>query len=126
MTPTQIIGAFRARLLTLPNAPAIVWEDEHADPARPYLAVQHVPASRVEPGMAGGGAYTTGYFAVTVVTARGQQSHPAHAIAAGIIAHFPKALPLGRLRITGARLANPGFTDGTDYRLPVRIDYIAT
>ena len=126
MTPQEIVQAFGQRLAAMPQVPPIVWEDQDASPARPCLSVQHVPVTRETPGIAGGASYVTGYFAVTVMAARGGLAQDANAIATAILAHFPKALALGRMRITQARIGAPGFIDGADYRLPVRIDYIAT
>ena len=123
MTPAQIVRAFGERLMTLPDAPAIVWEDQDANPARPVLSVQHVPAIRQERGLAGGALWQTGYFVVTVHTTKGGLANEAHGIAAAILAHFPRALKLDGLTITGARLASAGYPDGADWRLPVRVDY---
>ena len=123
MTPAQIVRAFGERLLTLPDAPTIVWEDQADDPARPFLSVEHNPAIRQERGLAGGGLWQTGYFVLNIRTAKGGLANDAHAIAGRILAHFPRALRLDGLTITGARLASAGYPDGADWRLPVRVDY---
>ena len=126
MTPAQILQAFGQRLETLPQAPTIVWPDQDANPARPYLTVQHVPAIRDFPDLAGRVLWQTGYFSVVIVMSAGDFAGQANTIAGAIMEHFPKTLRFGGLLITGSRLAAPGYTDGTDYRLPVRIDYTVT
>ena len=126
MTPQEIVTAFGQRLEAMPMVPPIVWEDQDADPARPCLSVQHVPVTREEVDIAGGGLWQTGYFVVTVMTERGGLAQEPHAIAAAILARFPKATRLGGLVVTGARLASAGYPDGADWRLPVRIDYRLT
>ena len=131
ITENEIETAFGQELASPEIAP-IVWPNKtSALPPKPYIVVQHVPATRNSPGMAGGGQIVGGAFVLTVVTGVNQFSTEANTLAAQIMARFSKASTLtagtGKLRIGPAdpvALA-PDRQDG-DWRQPVRVTYTAT
>jgi len=131
MTPEQIENAVGYHLGAMPWAPTIVRANQDADPVRPFISFTHHPVMRTRPGLAGGGAVVErGYFALSIVIARNQFATPANAIAALITARFPKPLqiPVGGGKIVikeDAQISGPGYRDMQDWRLPMRIDYIA-
>ncbi|MBK9073322.1 MAG: hypothetical protein IPL79_20330 [Myxococcales bacterium] len=123
----QILGT---ELLKISSpAPRVVWDNQDASPARPYLQVQMVPVSRQSPGLAGGGVIARGFMQVTVVASAGGFATAALALAQDVADQFPKALRLagtgGVVTITEAARIMPGYTDGTDWRIPVQADYFA-
>lgn len=129
---TEIETAFGQRLTGISPAPSVVWPNKFPAtlPARPFLAVQHVPTSNDSLALSGGGEVQRGYFTVTVVIARDIFTTPANTLAAAIKARFPKGLTLTagtrKMRVWRPAQMLPGFVDGSDWRLPVRIDYLVT
>jgi hypothetical protein len=129
MSPADIENALGQRLALAPSLGTIVYPNDHSNPARPYLVFQHVPVSRSDNTIAGSKAIARGYAVVTIVADRGKFATPANVTAAAIMARFPKGLRLtvgtDSIVVTKPPEVSPpgGYTDGTDWRLPVRIDY---
>lgn len=122
MTELEIRNALGQRLDTLGYS--VAWENVSELPTVPYVAFQVVRVSRDTPGLNGGAAVSRGYMVATVVTAIGGHDTEALTMADAIIAAFPKGLKLGGLAVASSG-ALEGFRDGPDWRLPVRVDYIA-
>ncbi|MDZ7906186.1 MAG: phage tail terminator-like protein, partial [Cypionkella sp.] len=97
MNETIIAHALQQRLVTANLAP-VVFENQNATPARPFLYVQHVPSERIDTAIAGGDVKSRGFMAVTVVIAEGSFATAAMALCDQIDALFPKAL---RMPIAG-------------------------
>lgn len=128
---SEIEEAFGRHLSTTPGVMPIVWPNKNYTAGKPYVDVQHVPTSNDSPGLAGGGGEVErGYFMVTVVTASNQFTGPANAQAGLIKARFAKATTLDvgsrKFRILQPPQFLPGFADDTDWRQPVRVEYIVT
>ena len=126
-TPTQIEQAIGERLKATPGIPDIVWQNQDANPERPFVFMQHVPTARSDVTGDGGGEQATGYFTATVVIAENQYTTPALVIAEAIMAQFPYTLKIsagsGNVSIYQPPHTENGFRDGPDWRVPVRIDY---
>lgn len=128
MTFAQIENALGQRLATMAAVPPIAWPNADAPGAVPYLQVSHFPNTRTNPVLSGGGHNVlTGIFLVTVVAPRNAFTGPASTIAQAVADRFPKALHLtagdGHVVITDPSEPVPGFTDGTYWRVPIRIRY---
>ncbi|MDZ7906420.1 MAG: phage tail terminator-like protein [Cypionkella sp.] len=129
MNEKDIAHALQQRLVTANLAP-VVFENQNANPQRPFIYVQHVPSERVDLAIAGGQVISRGFMAATVVIAEGSFTTPALGLVDAISALFPKAL---RLTITGGVITIPapcrilpGFQDGSDYRVVVQVPYDAS
>lgn len=127
MTLNEIETALGQRLATMAACPPIVWPNRKADPARPYLSVQHVPVGRQNIALAGGAVRITGFVVVTVVTEIDGFTTEANTIAQAVIDRFPAGLriPAGRGHVVIRQEPEPitPFRDGDDWRQPVRIPY---
>lgn len=114
-------------LAAMDGVPAIAWQNKDIDPARPFLATDHVPGSRTDPTLDGEGETVTGQFMVYVVIERGKFTKAANALADKVLQRF-KYGTLISLSIGGILIVKPpevltGYRDGPDWRVPVRIDY---
>lgn len=138
MTPEDIYVAIGAHLATMTDAPTIIREAQNADPARPYISFSHHLIMRTRPGLSGGGSVVqSGFVALSIVTAWGQNSTEANDIAALVMARFPKGLRLPvagsaitirdepRINGSGIHSIDAGYRDMQDWRLPMQIDYRA-
>jgi hypothetical protein len=127
MTFDQIETALGQHLAAMPSCPPIAWPNKDANPARPFLAVQHVPTLRAARQIQGNGYIGEGFMMVTVVAARDTFAGPASVIAQALINRFPQGLRLlagaGRVLIHKPAEPMPAFRDGPDWRQPVRIAY---
>lgn len=133
MNETDISKALGQHLQSLADVPYIVWpnKDKPASVARPYLVVQVVRVSRRAPDLKNGDAVIArGLYQVTVVAALNKDATDADALAGRIAAHFPKAKRLtengGTVTILDAPDILPAMRDGSDWRVPVHIDYEAS
>jgi hypothetical protein len=109
------------------DAPAIAWQNKDIDPARPFLAADHVPGSRTDPTLDGTAETVTGQFMVYVVINGGTFTKPANLLADKVMQRFKYrtliSLAEGGILIVKPPEALPGYRDGPDWRVPVRIDY---
>ena len=124
---TAITDALKEHLASMPDRPATVWENEHADPATlPYLTVASVRAEPFGLTLDGIGHDYTGFLMVNVVTPSGTGTRAAYDLAERIAAHFHGAeIPAdgGQLRINRQPQIMDGYQDGARYRVPVSIRY---
>jgi len=114
-------------LLTMSDIPAVAWQNRDVDPARPFFAVDHVPGSRIDPTLDGYGETVTGQLMIYVVIAGNTFTKPANSLVDKILMHFKYrtliSLTIGGILIVKPPEPLPGYRDGPDWRLPVRIDY---
>ena len=129
MTPVEIERAMGQRLAAMTGVPAIAWPNDDADPARPFLKFQHVPVSRTDATLDGVGETARGYVTITVVAARDKFATAANTLAGSVMAQFEYGLRLsmaaGQITINKPPEALAGYRDGADWRVPVRINYVA-
>lgn len=129
MTPVEIENALGQQLAAMSGAPTIVWPNQDANPARPFILFQHVPVTRTDATLDGVGETARGYVLATVVAARDGFATAANTLAAQIMAQFPYGLRLamtvGEITISKPPEALAGYRDGPDWRVPTRIDYVA-
>lgn len=132
MNAADISKALGQHLMTLADIPTVVWEnkDKPDSVARPYLVTQMVRVSRRSLGLNGGGVVARGYMQVTIVGDLDQFANAAETLADSVAAHFPKALKLtengGVVTISDAPNILPAMRDGSDWRVPVHIDYVTS
>lgn len=128
MTFDQIEQAVGLQLSTLTPAYPIAWPNADFTPNGTYIEFRHSPGERVDPVIAGGYAYQTGIFLLTVVIPAGGFATQANTIAQAIADLFPKALRIpagsGKVVISGPSSLGTGFQDGAYWRQPVRVFYI--
>lgn len=128
---SAIENAFGNRLADA-NLAAVVWPNKSKNlPDKPYIPFDHVPTENENIALNGnGGEIERGYFTVTVVAELNKFSNAANDIADQVAELFPKALELdvGDRKLRIARRPKPlkGYRDGSDWRVPTRIDYIVT
>jgi Bacteriophage related domain of unknown function len=132
ITDTDISNALGQHLATLSPALTIGWPNKHvpAGTPHPYLIFDHVPVSRIDDTLTGGGTIVRGFAVVTVMSEINVFATSASAIADSIAALFPYTL---RLAVTGGTITinNPpevqqGYRDGPHWRVPVKIPYSAS
>ena len=128
MTPVEIENALGQRLAAMGGA-TIVWPNQDANPARPFILFQHVPVLRTDRTLDGVGETATGYVTATVVAERDGFATAANTLAGQVMAQFPYGLALamgvGAITINKPPEVLPGYPDGPDWRTPVRISYVA-
>ena len=109
------------------DAPEIAWQNKDIDPARPFLAADHLPGSRTDPTLDGTGETVIGQLMVYAVIEGNTFTKPANLLADKVINRFKyrTLIPLtnGGILIVKPPEALPGYKDGPDWRVPVRIDY---
>ncbi|QDP53959.1 MAG: hypothetical protein GOVbin2937_36 [Prokaryotic dsDNA virus sp.] len=134
MREADISKALGQYLMGMADAPPIYWENQNVPEgtARPYLSVQMVRVSRRNPDLAGGSAGTIarGYMQITIVSDLDQFATSAEETADAIAAYFVKGTKLeesgGKVTIMEAPSILPALRDGSDWRVPVQIDYWAS
>lgn len=131
MNETDIENAIGKVLSDAALGYPIVWPNKNAvPPSRPYLVFQMARTGIVSPMLAGGTrVYSDGFAMVTVVAQTDKFATPAGRIADSIAALFPagKRIAVTGGQITIAKRAEvlDGYTDDTNWRVPVRITYRA-
>jgi hypothetical protein len=130
MNELAISNALQQRLVAA-NIATVVFENQDANPARPFLFVQHVPTERLDDTLAGGQLISRGFMSVTAVTTEGAFASQAMRLLDRVSAQFPKALRLpldggGVLTIPQPPRILPGFQDKADYRRVVQVFYDAS
>lgn len=114
-------------LSEMTGVPTIAWQNQNINPARPFLVADHVPVSRTDPTLDGTGETVTGQFMVYAVVAGGGFTNAANDLADKIMAHFAYRTLInfdnGDILVVKPPEALPGYRDGPDWRVPVRIDY---
>jgi hypothetical protein len=130
MTELAISHALQQRLVTAAIG-TVVFENQDANPARPFLFVQHVPTERIDLSLAGGQLISRGFMSVTAVIDEGAFATGAMTLLDQVAAQFPKGLRLpldggGVLTIPQPPRILPGFQDLSDYRRVVQVFYDAT
>ena len=130
MSELAISKALQQRLVAAAIG-TVVFENQDANPARPFLFVQHVPTERIDVTIAGGQMISRGFMSVTVVTDEGSFATGGMALIDAVSAQFPKGLRLpleggGVLTIPQPPRILPGFQDLADYRRVVQVFYDAT
>lgn len=114
-------------LSEMDDVPNIAWQNRDVDPVRPFLAADHVPGSRTDPTLDGQGETVTGQLMVYVVIESNSFTKPANLLADKVMQRFKYRtlipLTIGDILITKPPEALPGYRDGPDWRVPVRIDY---
>ena len=124
--------AQRLRTLHVAGSLEVILENRDSIPPRPYIVMQLVPTGRADETMKGTPSQVTetGFMTATVVAESGEFAEAADEIADTICALFPKALRIeatsGMVTIMKPAETLQGFSDGPDWRLPVRIDYEAS
>ena len=129
MNEADISNALGQRLAQAPSLGLVVWENQDVEPAKPYLIFEVVRTGVEDPTLAGGDAIHSGYVMISVVSDTGAFVTPALTIADTIAARFAYGLRLiigtGHATITKPSEVKQGYTDGINWRTPVRVDYEA-
>lgn len=133
ITDTDISNVLEQRLEYLdiyPRLP-IGWpnKDLPAGTPHPFLIFDHVPVSRVDDTLNGGGEIVRGFAQITVMAKPGKFSTSATRITDQIRALYPYTLRLpvtgGEITISQPPQVQQGYPDGPHWRVPVRIPYFA-
>lgn len=114
--------AFWQALANIAGIPAIAWPNRGAEPSRPFVLFDHVPAIWENVTVDASETRADGYIVASVCISQGSFSTPANTVATAILSAFPVGRRLGGACVTQARPL-PGFFDGIGWRQPVRIDY---
>lgn len=131
MTEADISQVLGQHLQTLAGLPTIYWDNQDIPETQnpPYIQVQMVRTGRRNIANDGTAAkVSAGFVQITVVEAENTFATQSQTTADDICAHFPKALGLdgstGRVTITEEPDVVPGFRDGPEWRVPVRVEYV--
>jgi hypothetical protein len=129
MNELAISHALQQRLVDA-EIGTVVFENQNANPARPFLFVQHVPTERLDQTIAGGQLISRGFMSVTAVIDEGVFATGAMTLLDQVAVLFPKGL---RLTISGGVITIPqpprilpGFQDVADYRRVIQVFYDAS
>lgn len=134
MKEADISKALGQHLVALSGLPPIYWENQNVPEGtvRPYLSVQMVRVSRRNPDLGGGssGTISRKFMQVTIVSDLGKFATAGEETADAIAAHFVKGTRLtengGKVSIMDAPNILPAMRGGSDWRVPVQIDYWAS
>jgi len=128
MNDLDISNALQKRLFDAGLA-TVVFENDDAAPTRPFLYCEYVPTEYADAALSGGQKTVRGYLSVIVVIDQGVFSSPAHALADQIEGLFPKATRIaitgGTVTISDAVVRLKGYQADGEYRLPLRIPFVA-
>ncbi|AHD02948.1 phage tail terminator-like protein [Leisingera methylohalidivorans] len=129
---SDISDALAARLEEVVGIPAIIWENEDAEPnpEEEYIVVELVRLPPQDATLNGDGTVQRGFMQAAVLTELGQLARRGERLAENIAEHFPKALKLavpgGKITINRPAFIGKGYRDGTHWRVPVHIHYQAS
>lgn len=122
----DVTEAFNAHLAAMPDRPLTIWENGEAEPAPPYLVVEHIRNQPSRYTLDGMHEYT-GRMQVAVVVEAGTFTAQANAIAAAVAAHFAAdtiiSMGEGVIRVPEAPWIVDGLQDGVRWRVPVQVRY---
>lgn len=123
----KIETAINQYLAGMVGAPTIAWPNKDANPTRPFLTIDHMPGSRDDPTLDGTGETVTGQIHISAVVQENQFTTLANALADKVMSRFAYKTRItfadGVILVTKPPEALPGYKDGPDYRVPVRVDY---
>ena len=114
--------AFGQALSAISGIPTIAWPNRGAEPSRPFVLFDHIPAIWSNVTVDASETRAEGYIVASVCIPQGTFSTAANGYAKSILDAFPVSRRLGGVCVTQARPL-PGFFDGVGWRQPVRIDY---
>lgn len=132
MNADDIANAIGQHLEAMAGVPQIVFEeqDKPSGLITPYLFFQYVPTIEKDDTIDGSSPESEGFATITVVDKPGNFGKAARAIGFDIKDHFyyPLTLPAGGGVVTIRKPAfvPRGFGDGVHFRVPVKIDIIAS
>lgn len=109
-------------LAAVSGIPQIAWPNRSAEPVRPFVLFDHVPANWDNVTVDGSETRADGYFVASVCVSQGGFTVAANTRAKAIMAAFPAGRRLGGVCIIRARPLL-GYFDGVGWRQPVQVDY---
>ncbi|MCZ0963886.1 phage tail terminator-like protein [Paracoccus benzoatiresistens] len=132
MSAAAIEAALKARLAEYADLPK-AWPNQDFDPKdpgnMPYVACDLVRAGTSDRTLEGDAPETVGRLVATVVVAKGTSTGTANRHADAIAALFPRGqrIAAGELAVTVTQPPHirEGMTDGTYWRVPVAITFLA-
>lgn len=127
MTPSQIFDALLARVGTLPgNYPTSYPNQTFTPPANAiYLIAEVFPNRPKWDGLGAGEKLDQGLLQITVVSPKRSGIIPVTQVSDAILAHFPKGLRLGALKVTGEPWVAQPLIEASEVRLPVTVPWVA-
>lgn len=131
MTPSlfEIENALGQHLAATPDIPAIAWPDGYLDAIRPLLIFQHNPFGVSDNTLDSTFPEWRGQVLITVLTDRNDMARQSRQLADTVMGRYPKGLRLNAgagfsVLVTKPPEPRTGFPDGSDWRLPIVIDYM--
>lgn len=109
-------------LAAVDDIPPIAWPNRGAEPPRPFVLFDHVPANWENVTVDGSETRADGFFVASVCVAAGGYTTAANVQSQAIIDAFPAGRRIGGVCIVRARPVR-GFFDGVGWRQPVQVDY---
>lgn len=129
ISEADISQALTEYLKEIPDLLPAAWENKDFTGKLPYLVVEIVRVSRTDRTLKGGKVSSRGYMQVSVVRKLNEWATEAERLADTISDHFkyPQSLAVtgGKITIIKPPFIEQGYRDGSKWRLPVRIDYLA-
>ena len=130
MKKSDISKALGRRISDVNLGYPLAWENKNFGDKRPFLVFELVPISSQDNTLAGGFEIHRGFMQISVVAELNKFSNDADDIADEVAALFPKALKIpitgGTITIIAPAFIGQGYRDGSDWRVPVRVDYEAS
>ena len=123
---SQIIQAAFTRLTQIQNAPPIAWPGINFTPPNQgaWLEVSLFPNEPDDRFWSGERALQIGFIQVSVCVRPGIGLANPTALAESVIAHFPKGLEIGPVKVRKRPYLRPAVTVDHYYFVPVTIPYI--
>ena len=130
MNDLEIRNAIGVRLTSDSMMPKVVAQNKSYMASLPYVSVSFVPTGNIDRTLAGTVTEFFGFMLASVVSDKDQYELPGLEIAQRIVALFPTAMILstlsGIVKINKPCDLLPGYSDGVNWRTPVKVYYHAT
>lgn len=126
MTDQEIFALFKARLVNADLGLTIVEPNDDSFPVKPYFVVDLSVVNRTNRCLSGGTEQAMGVCQITLVSETGEGDSTSRAKAQEVIAIFPYGLRMGsEVLVDQPTKAQNGYRDGSDWRTPVMINFLA-
>lgn len=129
MSEAAVENALKARVLTNTTGLPIAWPNQDHPGTEPFIAVDFVRIARTDPTIKGGHTISQGRLVMAVVVQINSSTETANGHADALAALFPFASSIwaGAVRIDITKPADirEGYRSGSEWRVPVLVDYRA-
>ena len=129
MSEASVESALKARVAANSTGLSIAWPNQDHPGTEPFIAVDFVRIARTDPTIKGGHTISQGRLMMSVVVQVNTSTATANGYAETLAALFPFASSIwaGAVRIDITKPADirEGYRSGSEWRVPVLVDYRA-